>query len=164
MNQLIQVCSQGAACLTFKSVSSKTRACTCPSAFILRTCLHLCISGGSALRGWKSIFMSYLCPVFTASCREGNGNPPQYSCLENSGQKRLVGFCPWSCTESDMTEATQHACMHWRRKWQPTPVFLPGEFQGQGSLVGCCLWGHTESDMTEVTQQQQQQYHIMLNK
>ena len=32
--------------------------------------------------------------------------------------------------------------MHWRRKWQPTPVFLPGESQGQGSLVGCCLWGH----------------------
>ena len=32
--------------------------------------------------------------------------------------------------------------MHWRRKWQPTPVFLPGESQGRGSLVGCCLWGH----------------------
>ena len=41
--------------------------------------------------------------------------------------------------------------MHWRRKWQPTPVFLPGESQGWGSLVGCYLWGHTESDTTEVT-------------
>ena len=41
--------------------------------------------------------------------------------------------------------------MHWRRKWQPTPVFLPGESQGQGSLVGCRLWSHTESDTTEVT-------------
>ena len=30
--------------------------------------------------------------------------------------------------------------MHWRRKWQPTPVFLPGESQGWGSLVGCRLW------------------------
>ena len=39
----------------------------------------------------------------------------------------------------------------WRRKWQPTPVFLPGESQGRGSLVGCHLWGHTESDTTEVT-------------
>ena len=47
--------------------------------------------------------------------------------------------------------------MHWRRKWQPTPVFLPGESQGPGSLVGCRLWGRTESDTTEVTQQQQQQ-------
>ena len=41
--------------------------------------------------------------------------------------------------------------MHWKRKWQPTPVFLPGESQGRGSLVGCRLWGRTESDMTEVT-------------
>ena len=41
--------------------------------------------------------------------------------------------------------------MHWRRKWQRTPVFLPGESQGQGILVGCRLWGHTESDTTEAT-------------
>ena len=41
--------------------------------------------------------------------------------------------------------------MRWRRKWQPTPVFLPGESQGRGSLVGCHLWGRTESDMTEAT-------------
>ena len=41
--------------------------------------------------------------------------------------------------------------MHWRRKWQPTPAFLPGESQGPGSLVGFCLWGRTESDTTEVT-------------
>ena len=41
--------------------------------------------------------------------------------------------------------------MHWRRKWQPTPVFLPGESQGRGSVVGCHLWGHTELDTTEVT-------------
>ena len=39
--------------------------------------------------------------------------------------------------------------MHWKRKWQPTPVFLPRESQGWGSLVGCHLWGRTESDMTE---------------
>ena len=41
--------------------------------------------------------------------------------------------------------------MHWRRKWQPSPMFLPGESQGWGSLVGCRLWGLTESDTTEVT-------------
>ena len=44
--------------------------------------------------------------------------------------------------------------MHWRRKWRPAPVFLPGESQGRGSLVGCRLWGRTESDTTEATQQQ----------
>ena len=41
--------------------------------------------------------------------------------------------------------------MHWRRKWQPTPVFLPGDSQGLGSLVGCRLWGrivrHDWSDL-----------------
>ena len=40
---------------------------------------------------------------------------------------------------------------HWRRQWQPTPVFLPGESQGQGSLESCHLWGRTESDTPEVT-------------
>ena len=43
--------------------------------------------------------------------------------------------------------------MHWRRKWQPTPVFLPGESQGWGSLVGCHFWGcrvgHNWSDLAE---------------
>ena len=38
--------------------------------------------------------------------------------------------------------------IYWRRKWQPNPVFLPGESQGQRSLVDCCLWGCTESDTT----------------
>ena len=36
-----------------------------------------------------------------------------------------------------------------RRKWQPTPVFLPGEFQGQRSLAGYSPWAHKELDMTE---------------
>ena len=48
--------------------------------------------------------------------------------------------------------------MHWRRKWQPTPVFLPGESWGRWCLVGCRLWGHTELDMTKTTKQQQQFY------
>ena len=39
--------------------------------------------------------------------------------------------------------------MHWRRKWQLTPVFLPGESQGWQSLAGCRLWGRTELDMTK---------------
>ena len=45
-----------------------------------------------------------------------------------------------------------------RRKWQPTPVFLPGDPQGWGSMVGCPLWGLTESDTTEVT------WHVLLFK
>ena len=53
-----------------------------------------------------------------------------------------------------VTSLSLFTCMHWRRKWQPTPVFLPGGSQGWGSLVGCRLWGRTESDTTEVTKQQ----------
>ena len=44
-----------------------------------------------------------------------------------------------------------YVSLHFLRKWQPTPVFLPGESQGWGSLVGCRLWGCTESDTTEAT-------------
>ena len=38
-----------------------------------------------------------------------------------------------------VTSLSLSTFMHWRRKWQPTPVFLPGESQGRGSLVGCRL-------------------------
>ena len=51
----------------------------------------------------------------------------------------------------------QHNKSH-RRKWQPTPVFLPGESQGWRRLVDCRLWGRTEQDTAEATQQQQQQH------
>ena len=37
----------------------------------------------------------------------------------------------------------------WSRKWQPTPVFLPGKFHGQRSLVGYSPWGRKESDTTD---------------
>ena len=40
----------------------------------------------------------------------------------------------------------------WRRAWQPTPVFLPGEFHGQRGLVEHSSWGHKEADRTEVTE------------
>ena len=47
------------------------------------------------------------------------------------------------------------SCVSWRRKWQPTPVFLPGESQRERNLLGCCLWGCTELGTTEATWQQQ---------
>ena len=49
------------------------------------------------------------------------------------------------------TELSDFTFLHWRRTWQPPPVFLPGESQGWGSLVGCHLWGFTELDTTEAT-------------
>ena len=72
------------------------------------------------------------------------------SCCCNSVTQSCLAVC-------DPMDCSTPRFMHWRRKWQPTPVFLPGESQGLGSLVGCRLWGRTESDTTEATQQQQQQ-------
>ena len=61
-------------------------------------------------------------------------NPPA-----NTGDKRDGEFDPWV------------GKIPRRRKWQPTPVFLPGESQGQRSLVSYGPWGHKESDTTEAT-------------
>ena len=85
---------------------------------------------------------------------EDNGTPLRYSCLENPMDRgawwaAVHGVARSRTLLSDFT-FTFHF-NHWRRKWQPTPVFLPGEFQGRGSLVGCRLWGRTESDTTEAT-------------
>ena len=84
--------------------------------------------------------------------REGNGTPLQYSCLENPMDQGAWWAAVHGVTKSQtrLSDFT-FTFMHWRRKWQPTPVFLPGESQGRGSLVGCRLWGCTESDTTEAT-------------
>ena len=68
---------------------------------------------------------------------------------EEPGGLQSVGS--WRVGHEWATSFSLFTFMHWRRKWQPTPGFLPGESQGRGSLVGCRLWGRTESDMTEVT-------------
>ena len=61
--------------------------------------------------------------------------------MEKPGRLQSMGLLrvghDWATSLSILTFT------HWRRKWQPTPVFLPGESQGRGSLVGCRLWGHT---------------------
>ena len=82
--------------------------------------------------------------------REGNGTPLQYSCLENPMDRGAW----WAAVHGVATRQTRLSSFtftHWKRKWQPTPVFLPGESQGQRSLVGCLLRGRTEADRTEVT-------------
>ena len=61
--------------------------------------------------------------------------------LQSMGSRRVGHDC--------VTSLPLFTFMHWRRKWQPTPVLLPGESQGWRSLVGCCLWGLTESDTTD---------------
>ena len=81
---------------------------------------------------------------------EGNGNPLQYSCLENP----MDGGAWWAAVHGvakSRTRLSDFTFTYWRRKLQPTPVFLSGESQGQRGLVGCRLWDHTESDTTGAT-------------
>ena len=59
-------------------------------------------------------------------------NPPA-----NAGDTKALCFNPWV------------GKIPWSRKWQPTPVFLPRNFQGQRNLAGYSPWDHRESDTTE---------------
>ena len=63
------------------------------------------------------------------------------------------GFTAWVRTSGEVdwgfTCLSSIIGKFWRRKWQPTPVFLPGEFHGQRILVECSPWGRKESDMTK---------------
>ena len=101
--------------------------------------------------GPELLFLSVAIDNYTYS-GEGNGSPLQYSCLENPTD----GGAWWAAVHGVAKSQTRlsdftFTFMHWRRKWQPTPVFLPGESQGWESLVGFHLWGRTESDKTEAT-------------
>ena len=67
-----------------------------------------------------------------------------------SGRQKRLGFNP------------RVGKIPWRRAWQPTPVFLPGEFHGQRSLTGCSRWGHRESDTTEWPTHTQPTYIVLI--
>ena len=103
-----------------------------------------CVTSGKLL----TLFV----PQFPKVYGNGNGTTLQYSRLENP-----MDGGAWKAAVHGVTKSRTRLSnftftfMHWRRKWQPTPVFLPGESQGQQSLVCCRLWGHTESDTTEAT-------------
>ena len=88
---------------------------------------------------------------------EGNGTPFQYSCLENPMDREAW----WAAVHGVDKSRTQlisllpFTFMRWRRKWQPTPVFLPGESQGRGEpcglpSMGSHRVGHNWSDLAAV--------------
>ena len=54
-----------------------------------------------------------------------------------------------TCNAGDTGLITGWGRFPWRRKWQPTPVFLLGKLHGQRSLAGYCPWGHKELDTTK---------------
>ena len=70
-------------------------------------------------------------------------------CMEEPGGLQSMGSL--RVGQDSVTSLSLFTFIHWRGKWQPTPVFLPGESQGRGSLVGCRLWGRTESDTIVAT-------------
>ena len=82
---------------------------------------------------WKVLCCKDLC----GSKKNLWGFPGGTSDKEPSWQCRRLAFDPWVGN------------IPWRRKWQPTPVFLPGESHGRRSLVGYSSRGRKESDMTE---------------
>ena len=76
-------------------------------------------------------------------CGEGDGTPLQCSCLENPTD----GGAWWAAVQGvpkSQTQLSLFTFMHWGRKWQPTPVFLPGESQGRGAWWAA-VYGVAES-------------------
>ena len=107
---------------------------------------YLTVSGGHL-----AIVVSFTFELFTL--------PEQVKCLLETDYRTdllfwrgLAGGMEVAKSQTRLSDFTSTFHLHaWRRKWQPTPVFLPGESQEPGSLVGCRLWGRTESDTTEAT-------------
>ena len=62
---------------------------------------------------------------------------------------RLQSMGSWRVRNDWATSLSLFTFTHWRRKWQPIPVFLPGKSHGQRDLMGCSLWGCKESDTTK---------------
>ena len=114
-----------------------------------------------------------LCSIWSQISRNWliTENFPNFCCLAPTAEKAMAPYSstlawkiPWTEEPGRLqsmgslgvghdwaTSLSLFTCMHWRRKWQPTPVFFPGESQGCRSLVGCHLWGPTESNKTEAT-------------
>ena len=103
----------------------KTKTVVSVSPWTLAPCLHL-TSVGSGQPSWPPLAHS----INTA---------PRVESAYQSRIHRSCGFDPWIRK------------IPWKRKWQPTLVFLPGKFHGQKSLAVYSPWDHKELDMTELS-------------
>ena len=121
-------------------------------------CLHFC-TALSETHCWCPLVAGSSCELET-----GNTLPLRWSKVMAPHSSTLAWKLPWMeepgrlqsmgslrVGHDSVTSLSLFTFMHWRRKWQPTPVFLPGESEGWRSLVGCRPWGRTESDTTEAT-------------
>ena len=109
--------------------------------------LHLCLG-----RQFTNFFLIYLylqIHLEKATAPHSGTLAWRIPWMEEPGRLQSMGSLRVGYDKA--TSLSLFTFMLWRRKWQPTPVFLPGESQGWGSLMGCRLWGRTESDTTEAT-------------
>ena len=101
------------------------------------------------------LFLQIACPFEgTSRAAEEKTMAPHSSTLawkipwtEETGRLQTMGL--QRVGHDWVTSLSLFPFMHWRRKWQPTPVFLPGESQRRRSLVGCSPWGRKVSYTTE---------------
>ena len=112
-------------------------------------------SGGDSC-GLVTKFCLILCNPTERRDAKSKGERERYTQLIAEFQRRARRdknfFLNEQCKEIEQSNRMgKTRDLFWRRKWQHTSVFLPGESQGWQSLVGCHLWGCTESDTTEAT-------------
>ena len=111
--------------------------------------IFLLVQGGSCLFFlFYYLTLTYM-PLEKAMATHSSTLAWKIPWMEEPGRLQSMGLL--RVGHDSATSLSIFTFMHWKRKWQPTPVFLPRESQGCGSLVGCRLWGCTELDMTEVT-------------
>ena len=106
------------------------------------------------LNHFKNVFADYRIFTWHASCMAARGMPASFI----PHRKSILGAgCQFQFKQHYHVVRGRHQSpfsdikkiLKWRRKWQPTPVFLTGKFRGQRSLAGYSPWGHKESDTTE---------------
>ena len=129
----------------------------------------ICTEGSLALQcGLVSLLYVLLIPDTFPSWRVAWWSSHSQACEFFPSFSSIIGF--WAIyraslvTQQAMQEMQWRKCkfdpwvgkMPWRRKWQPTPVFLPGEFHGQRSVAGYNPWGHKRVRCELATKQQQQ--------
>ena len=96
----------------------------------------------------QTIFM-FIWPLVVEKAMAPHSSAWEIPWIEEPGRLQSMGSL--RVGHNWATSLSLFTFIHWRRKWQPTPMFLPWESRGWGSLVGCCLWCRTESDTTEAT-------------
>ena len=106
---------------------------------------HMCFPYGSAGKEFACNAEDLgLTPGLGRSLGGGKGYPLQENIPSSSDSKSVCLQC------GRPRFNTWVGKIHWRRKWQPIPVFLPGKSHGQRRLVGCSPWGHRESGTTDL--------------